>query len=742
MRRHFITLALQLALAGLSACQPGGAISGHAFYQGEASHSGIVISASGPQTAGTVTADDGSFVLTQLAAGRYSVTFASARTTDPFITQLVDVGQQLVSLDDVSLTLGAAISGVVVDARTHEPISLAAVVSTHGNRSALTATDGTFTLASLPLGPTTLIMSATGREAVVQQVDVTRDGLEVGEVPLREAIEAGTTPALKATVVYPDHSPASGAKVHVTPANLDVVADATGTFSVARLPPGAVSLDIVLGAYHASATNILILEGTTGLRGFGHALYPVADTPIALTLGVPLPTQWAQLAPDGRTWFGAVPENFVFGSLDDAGAPPTPLFDPREVALASVQLIDIADDSSTVAVSINATAMLASTKTRGRTLLLESGEVHKVPGNRLLLTSGLGAREETLMPFAFGAEPLSLGPRLDNEKWDWLRDRRVGVVLGKQVDVLTLQPAVHHEVLTLDSSIEVIGFSTDTNWAALRRWSWADASIVAQSLTDFTKQLKVPIPSDVSASSSFSPESSALVVWLNSAYSSTPSDLFIVDLTHEVIRRYAPAQPSFSADDQFIALVRQHLDDSLSSVALVPLDGSSPERALADDVNQVVWGTDGALWLSHDEQFATQTSVLSRFDPTTMKSVDLPRGGNANYQAAPKGRLLRFNYSQGIDLVDPDGRSRRLTSDLVGSSYATFSPDGEWVLLGVRQDATQSSDTLTAFKLDANVSTPVGPDGAFAEWVGAHDLLVSFAGAYQRTSKVSYVELR
>ena len=157
-----------------AALQPGGTISGTVIVAGGAALSGICVIASqnggGTGFGSTATASDGTYSIASLPAGSYSVEFSTGcGNSGNYLTQwynnetssgssdpvTVTAGSTTTSID-AALQSGGTISGTVIVAGGTALSGICVIASQNGGGGgsgfAITASDGTYSMASLPAG--------------------------------------------------------------------------------------------------------------------------------------------------------------------------------------------------------------------------------------------------------------------------------------------------------------------------------------------------------------------------------------------------------------------------------------------------------------------------------------------------------------------------------------------------------------------------------------------------------------
>ncbi len=200
----------------------------------------------------TVTASDGSFVLSDLTPGTYIVNFAKP---DDFIQQMRTLTAPALNVT-IALPNGGRITGRVIDKSTQEPVTTfqAGINNSRGAGGMVvmlppmlknfTADDGSFTLDNVPPGPVQLVVSAAGYTTAHKSDITVEEGKTVADVE----IDLDTGVRLVGHVTGPDGSPLSGVTVRPggggairipgISGDSTTVTDANGDYSIDSLEPG------------------------------------------------------------------------------------------------------------------------------------------------------------------------------------------------------------------------------------------------------------------------------------------------------------------------------------------------------------------------------------------------------------------------------------------------------------------------------------------------------------------------
>jgi hypothetical protein len=364
-----------------------------------------------------------------------------------------------------------------------------------------------------------------------------------------------------------------------------------------------------------------------------------------------------------------------------------------------------------VLVDLNSSLMLLSTKSKGRQLL-DATYAYQVPGNRLLLTKQASS-SQFLMPFQFGADSLEVS---GYGWWDWARERFYSLP-GTGLDVLSLKPSPHHDALAFDAAPYTFAHGNDWAW-------WGESSqsaIVFRGLTDLTEpgeRIVVPTPQGMSPYVSLSENERGALIRFDGPVT------IMVDLVTHAFNTFPVQFGSLSPLGAFAEFRRPTLYHQLSTVTLARM-GSATEIPVADDVESLAWGADGALWVSRDVDLATRSSILSRIDPQTQAIIDLPRAPRRTLlQPTPSsGAVLAFSTG-GVDLVSADGSLRHLTDEHWRRNTLAFSPDEAWVAIDLQGASTNTHLSVLGLTRQATIPIALGDDTLW--WVNSRSLMLIY----------------
>jgi RHS repeat-associated protein len=214
----FTVTAGQQYNSGTTAIDPGATVSGFVVNGSSgAAIAGALVTLDGSGKS-AMTAADGSFTITNVAAGTYTLTVTkstfSVFTTAPFT---VAVGQNY-SAGTISLSaLPATIRGTIVNSATQAPVSGATVLVTGSSTSATTGADGKFVLSksagsyTLTISKTSFVTKVTSSFSVTQGQDYDTGNIQFdaygtvsgtitdGSSPLNAASVSSTTGATATT---------------------------------------------------------------------------------------------------------------------------------------------------------------------------------------------------------------------------------------------------------------------------------------------------------------------------------------------------------------------------------------------------------------------------------------------------------------------------------------------------------------------------------------------------------------
>jgi hypothetical protein len=231
-----------------------GTISGTVTNTSGAALSGASVAYSGGST---TTGANGSYTLANVPTGSVSVTVSA--TGYQSSTQSVPVTANTTTTQNFTLsaTVGT-ISGTVTNT-SGAAISGATVAYSGG--STTTGTNGSYTLANVPVGSVSVTVTATGYQSSTQSVPVTANTTTTQNFTLSTTV--GT---ISGTVTNTSGAAISGATVSYSGGS--TISASNGTYSLASVPTGTVSLTATATGYQSFTKSVTVTANTTTTQNF------------------------------------------------------------------------------------------------------------------------------------------------------------------------------------------------------------------------------------------------------------------------------------------------------------------------------------------------------------------------------------------------------------------------------------------------------------------------------------------
>lgn len=243
-----------LGVAVLSACGPAGVLSGKVTVEG-GNAGGIAVIVYGPQSAATVTGDDGTFSIGSLPDGKYVVR-ATVREADvEEVSVLTTITQGKASPEPILAFRAstAKVTGKVVMADGSDAANLTVTAVGPQTRSARTAADGSFTFDALKTGAYVISVEAIDTREGHVGVGVNASGpTDAGELRLTPIGRLGGKVSYNSAAV-------PGVTVTVPGTSVSAVTDALGNYFFEAVPTGnqAVSVRMGTAPFFRSATAMV-----------------------------------------------------------------------------------------------------------------------------------------------------------------------------------------------------------------------------------------------------------------------------------------------------------------------------------------------------------------------------------------------------------------------------------------------------------------------------------------------------
>lgn len=216
---------------------------------------GAVVSIAGTGLSAT-TSDDGSYSLNNVPAGTQALTASAPGFKDSQFSINVTAGQ--VATHNFQLTpYTGAVSGTVINGETLQPVS-GASITVKGTAIATTSRqDGTYTLANVPIGTSSVIAAAGGFEADEELVTVYADQTATEDFYL--------IPETGSIIGYVFNSstflPVPGAQVAAGGITGITIAD--GTYLLNRVPAGNQTVTVSATGYTSANASAIVSDGQT-----------------------------------------------------------------------------------------------------------------------------------------------------------------------------------------------------------------------------------------------------------------------------------------------------------------------------------------------------------------------------------------------------------------------------------------------------------------------------------------------
>jgi len=242
-------------------CGTGGTISGKVTIQGTSTGlPGATVTATGSGSPLTATTDaTGSYSMGAVPAGSYSVTAAAtgyATSSGQSVT--VAAGQTSTTNFSLTPTYGT-VSGTVTDTGN---APLGGVMVSAGGVSNTTASNGTYTLSSVPTGTQTVTASMSGYATGSQSITVTQTGPNTANFQL--AAQPGTISG-KVTI-QGSSTGIQGVTVTATGSGSPLTAstDGNGNYTISSVPVGGYSVSATANGYGAGSAQPVSVSVTAG----------------------------------------------------------------------------------------------------------------------------------------------------------------------------------------------------------------------------------------------------------------------------------------------------------------------------------------------------------------------------------------------------------------------------------------------------------------------------------------------
>ncbi len=256
-----MNLRFALGLLGamvLAACGPAGTLTGKVTVEG-GSASGIAIIVYGPQSAATVTKDDGTFAVDKLPDGAYVVkaTLRGADVEEASGTTTLTQGKG----SEVTLNFKfstSKITGKVVFADGANPQNLTVNAVGPETRGARTAADGSFTFENVKTGAYLVSVEAADTKEGRVAMGVFASGpVDTGELRLTPVGRVGG-------IVTFNSMPAEGVEVTVPGSSLAAVTDSAGRYLLEGVPTGMQTIRARTGSepfFRSGTATITVVRG-------------------------------------------------------------------------------------------------------------------------------------------------------------------------------------------------------------------------------------------------------------------------------------------------------------------------------------------------------------------------------------------------------------------------------------------------------------------------------------------------
>ena len=220
--------------------------------------SGATITLSGPGSYSVVSSANGSFELDGIAAGTYTINLSAngynsvSGSLSASAGSVTAIRQGLTVQGTYQDSSPGTIAGQIVDATTGQPVA-GATLTLNGNTTATSASDGSFSFATVPRENCQIQVVANGYASRTYSfVFAPGDSGSLGTLPIFAATgsSAPTTLTLVGTVIDGvDNHPLTGASVTVTQTGQVYTADSNGEFTVSGLSSLNFSLTISAAGY-------------------------------------------------------------------------------------------------------------------------------------------------------------------------------------------------------------------------------------------------------------------------------------------------------------------------------------------------------------------------------------------------------------------------------------------------------------------------------------------------------------
>jgi Carboxypeptidase regulatory-like domain/IPT/TIG domain len=230
--------------------------------------SGASVSCTGtPICTATTTASNGTYALSNLATGTYSVQVTASGYATGSASVPVTSGAN--SPQDFALTPNpGSITGTVTDSVTHSPISGANVTCSVSPSctGTTTAVDGTYTLSGLVEGTYQVTAAATNYQSSTISVIVGPGG-----TPTQNFALTPNTGTINGTVSDSiSHNPILGASVSCTgpPSCTPTTTDSGGTYLLNNLTEGSYQVMVSMSGYASQTIGVVVGPGGTPTQNF------------------------------------------------------------------------------------------------------------------------------------------------------------------------------------------------------------------------------------------------------------------------------------------------------------------------------------------------------------------------------------------------------------------------------------------------------------------------------------------